>query len=39
MHSSRGWKVMGGFEALPMKIKDFVKADHPEHEHAPGKYT
>jgi hypothetical protein len=38
MYSSRGWKVKGGFEALPAKIKDFVNANHPEYAHAPEKY-
>lgn len=39
MYSSRGWKVKGGFEALPEKIKDFVKANHPEYAHTPEKYS
>jgi hypothetical protein len=39
MYSSRGWKVRGGFEALPAKIKDFVNANHPEYRHAPEKYS
>lgn len=35
----RGQKLEGGFEALPPKIKDYVKLNHPEFAFAPSEWT
>jgi Protein of unknown function (DUF1838) len=39
MYSSRGTKLMGGWNALPQNIKDFVLKTNPEYQHAPAAYT
>ncbi len=39
LYQSRGWKLKGGYEALPQKIKDFVAKNNPEYKTAPTTYT
>lgn len=39
LYQSRGWKLKGGWDALPQPLKDFVKANYPEYQHAPETYT
>lgn len=39
LYQSRGWKLMGGFSALPKHLQDFVLANFPEYQHAPDKFS
>ncbi len=39
MYSSRGSKLKGGWNDLPLNIRDFVLKTAPEYQHAPGSYT
>ncbi len=38
LYQSRGWKVKGGWNALPDDLKKFVLANKPEYAHAPATY-
>jgi len=38
LYQSRGWKIKGGWDGLPQKLKDFVMANKPEYAHAPSSY-
>jgi hypothetical protein len=38
LYQSRGWKVKGGYNALPQKIKDYVEKRNPQYKTAPTTY-